>query len=40
MAGSDARPRKVLQLCAVDFTLYHFLAPLVRAIGAAGESTT
>ncbi len=28
---------KILQLCAVDFTLYHFLMPLIRGLGAAGH---
>ncbi|MDP6352267.1 MAG: glycosyltransferase family 4 protein [Alphaproteobacteria bacterium] len=28
---------KILQLCAVDFTLYHFLVPLVRGMTAAGH---
>ena len=23
---------KILELCAVDFTLYHFLMPLIRGI--------
>jgi len=36
MAKPD-RPLKVLQLCAVDFTLYHFLSPLVRALDGAGH---
>ena len=28
---------KICQLCAVDFTLYHFLLPLIRAQQAAGH---
>ena len=28
---------KVLELCAVDFTLYHFLVPLIRGIADAGH---
>ena len=28
---------KIAQLCAVDFTLYHFLLPLMRAMRAAGH---
>ena len=28
---------KILQLCAVDFTLYHFLMPLIRGLGNAGH---
>jgi len=28
---------KICQLCAVDFTLYHFLLPLMRAMAAAGH---
>jgi len=28
---------KILQVCAVDFTLYHFLAPLIRALGQRGH---
>jgi D-arabinose 1-dehydrogenase-like Zn-dependent alcohol dehydrogenase len=28
---------KICQLCAVDFTLYHFLLPLMRAQRAAGH---
>lgn len=28
---------KICQLCAVDFTLYHFLLPLMRAMRAAGH---
>jgi glycosyltransferase involved in cell wall biosynthesis len=28
---------KILQVCAVDFTLYHFLVPLVRAMEDAGH---
>lgn len=28
---------KICQLCAVDFTLYHFLLPLMRALRAAGH---
>lgn len=28
---------KICQLCAVDFTLYHFLLPLLRALRAAGH---
>jgi glycosyltransferase involved in cell wall biosynthesis len=28
---------KIAQVCAVDFTLYHFLAPLMRAIRVAGH---
>ena len=28
---------KIAQLCAVDFTLYHFILPLMRALRAAGH---
>ena len=28
---------KILQLCAVDFTLYHFLVPLAQGMAAAGH---
>jgi len=42
--GGAARPRgaggggmKIAQLCAVDFTLYHFLLPLMRAMRDAGH---
>src|SRR5579883_1244489 len=28
---------KICQLCAVDFTLYHFLLPLLRGLRAAGH---
>ena len=28
---------KILQICAVDFTLYHFLMPLIRAERTAGH---
>lgn len=31
---------KICQLCAVDFTLYHFLLPLMRAMAAAGHEVT
>jgi glycosyltransferase involved in cell wall biosynthesis len=41
--GGAARPgfagggMKIAQLCAVDFTLYHFILPLMRALRAAGH---
>jgi glycosyltransferase involved in cell wall biosynthesis len=41
--GRAARPRiaggrmKIAQLCAVDFTLYHFILPLMRALRDAGH---
>ncbi len=28
---------KICQLCAVDFTLYHFLLPLMRGMAACGH---
>jgi len=31
---------RILQLCAVDFTLYHFLLPLMRGLRAAGHVVT
>lgn len=31
---------KILQLCAVDFTLYHFLLPLMRGLRNAGHEVT
>ncbi len=31
---------KICQLCAVDFTLYHFLLPLMRALRDAGHEVT
>lgn len=33
----DGRALKICQLCAVDFTLYHFLLPLMRAMRAEGH---
>jgi hypothetical protein len=41
--GGAARPHdaggrmKIAQLCAVDFTLYHFILPLMRAMRDAGH---
>jgi glycosyltransferase involved in cell wall biosynthesis len=31
---------RILQLCAVDFTLYHFLLPLMRGLRSAGHEVT
>ncbi len=36
----NSAPMKVCQLCAVDFTLYHFLQPLMQALRAAGHEVT
>jgi glycosyltransferase involved in cell wall biosynthesis len=36
-AGAESRGMKIAQLCAVDFTLYHFLLPLMRALRDAGH---
>ncbi len=37
LVGVKAARMKICQLCAVDFTLYHFLLPLMRAMRAAGH---
>ncbi len=34
---SQAAPRKIAQVCAVDFTLFHFLLPLMRGMRVAGH---
>lgn len=34
---NPAAPRKIAQVCAVDFTLYHFLLPLMRGMRDAGH---
>ena len=36
-AAALPAPRKIAQVCAVDFTLYHFLVPLVRGMADAGH---
>jgi glycosyltransferase involved in cell wall biosynthesis len=36
-AGAESGGMKIAQLCAVDFTLYHFILPLMRALRDAGH---
>lgn len=37
-AGVAPAPLKICQLCAVDFTLYHFLLPLMQGLSARGHA--